>query len=311
MTSSTIGVDISKDRLDTHRQPDGAVGQFPNTKAGYRAFLKWAGSDVLRIVFEPTGPYHRAFEGACAKAGLPLCKVNPLQARRFAQATGTHAKTDAVDAHLLARMGAVLAIKSRPVADERLAELRELRIAHQALLKERTRIKNRRQTLTVALLKRRHDQRLRQIKREVEEVMAAILERIKAEETMARRFEILTSIPGIGQIAAIALIIDMPELGELDAKQVASLAGVAPITRQSGNWGGKAMIGGGRKHLRDALFMPALVATRFNTDLKAVYERLRAAGKPHKLAITAVMRKLIVLANALIKNDRKWEPRMA
>jgi transposase len=285
--------------------------QFPNTRAGHSAFLKSAGSDVLRIVFEPTGPYHRAFEGRLAKAGLPLCKVNPLQARRFAQSIGTHAKTDRVDARLLARMGAILAIESRPVASEHLAELRELRQAHQALIKERTRIKNRRQILTVALLKRRHDQRLRQIEREVEEIVAAILERISAQETMARRFAILTSIPGIGQIAAIALIIDMPELGELNARQAASLAGVAPITRQSGNWRGKAMIGGGRKHLRDALFMPALVAARFNNDLRTVYERLTAAGKPPKLAITAVMRKLIVLANALIRNDRKWAPRMA
>lgn len=307
----TIGVDISKDKIDVHRLPDGDNKQFSNTKTGHRAFLKWAGTDIERIVYEPTGPYHRAFEGACAKAGIPLCKVNPKKARRFAEAVGTHAKTDAVDALLLARMGSVLSIKSRPVADEKLCQLRELRVAHQALIKERTRVKNRRQTLTVPLLKYQHDQRLEQIDEEITEVLAMISDLIEQDEGMARQFEILTSIPGIGQIAAIALVIEMPELGNLDAKQAASLAGLAPITRQSGNWCGKARIGGGRKHLRDALYMPALVAMRFNDDMKAVYQRLTAAGKPPKLAITAVMRKLIVLANALIKKDRKWEPKTA
>lgn len=309
--NNTIGVDISKDKFDAHRLPDSASKQFANSKTGHRAFIKWAGPAVERIVFEPTGPYHRAFEGACAKAGLPLCKVNPKQARRFAQALGTHAKTDAVDARLLARMGTALPIKSRPVADEKLLQLRELRIAHQALIKERTRIKNRRQTFTVPLLKRQHDQRLKTVDRDIKAVLVAIIDLIQTDETMAKRFAILTSIPGVGEITAACLIIDMPELGKLDPGQAASLAGLAPMTRQSGQWRGKARIGGGRKHLRDALFMPAMVAMRFNDDLKAVYQRLTKAGKPPKLAITAVMRKLLILANALIKQDRNWTKKPA
>ena len=130
--------------------------------------------------------------------------------------------------------------------------------------------------------------------------------RIKADPGLARRYEILTSIPGVGPVAAIALIIEMPELGAMSSKEAASLAGLAPITRQSGTWKGKARIGGGRTALRCMLFMPAVIATRFNAPLQQVHRTLIAAGKPWKVAITAVMRKLIVLANALIRDDRKW-----
>ena len=309
MSNPTIGIDISKDRLDTCRLPDGTTRQFANTRSGHRAFLRWAGSEVARVVFEPTGPYHRAFEAACAAAGLPLCKVNPLQARRFAQALGTRAKTDRVDAAMLAKMGVALELESVPVPDQTLRELKELRQAHQALVKERTRIRNRRGTLTLPLLKRRHEQRLKQIEREIGELIEAITTRIQNDPVMARRFALITSIPGIGPVAAIALIVEMPELGDLEAKQAASLAGLAPMTRQSGAWRGKATIGGGRKDLRDALYMPALVAARYNPDLKAKYDQLRAAGKPAKVAITAIMRKLIILANTLVKDNRMWQPK--
>ena len=156
------------------------------------------------------------------------------------------------------------------------------------------------------MLKRQHDNRLRQIERDIADVIAAITALIADDKALARRYDILTSIPGLGQIAAIALIADMPELGTIEAKQIASLAGLAPFARSSGNWRGKARIGGGRKTLRDAIYMPALVAARFNNDLRDFYQRLITAGKPPKAAITAVMRKLIVLANALIRDNRCW-----
>ncbi|MEM1409505.1 MAG: IS110 family transposase [Pseudomonadota bacterium] len=311
MTEPIIGVDISKDRLDAHRLPDGTVRQFPNTRSGRRAFLAWAGHDVNRIVYEPTGPYHRAFEAACRDADLPLCKINPLQARRFAEAIGTRAKTDQVDAVLLARMGLTLDLDPTPVAGKALRELKELRQVHQALIQERTRLRNRLKTLTVALVKQFHMQRLKRIELEINEVIDAIMARIESDPVMAQRFAILTSIPGLGTIATMTLIIEMPELGNLEAKQAASLAGLAPMIRQSGQWNGKARIIGGRKHLRDALFMPALVACHHNLDMAAKYQALTAAGKPAKVAITAVMRKLIVLANALVKADRKWQPKPA
>ena len=142
----------------------------------------------------------------------------------------------------------------------------------------------------------------------IEDEIAAL---IASDRELARKFAILTSIAGVSQVTAFALIIDMPEPGTLDGKKVASLAGLAPMTRQSGRWKGKAFITGGRAHLRQALHMPALVATRFNPDLKAKYDALRKAGKPAKVAITAVMRKLIVLANALIRDDRSWARKLA
>lgn len=311
MTDITIGIDISKDHLDAHRLPDGATRQFANTRHGHKAFMAWAGDAVNRIVYEPTGPYHRAFEAACAAAGLPLCKVNPLQARRFAQACGTRAKTDKVDAMLLARMGMALNLGPTLVTDKALQDLKELRQVHQALICERTRLRNRVKTLSIALVKRRHNQRLKRIELEISEIIDAIMSRIKADPAMAQRFAVIASIPGLGPIAAITLIIEMPELGDLDAKQAASLAGLAPITRQSGKWHGKARITGGRKHVRDALYMPALVACRHNPDMAAKYQNLIAAGKPAKVAMTAIMRKLIVLANTLVKANRKWTEKHA
>lgn len=311
MTDITIGVDISKEHLDAHRLPGGAARQFANTRHGHKAFMDWAGEDVHRIVYEPTGPYHRAFEAVCAAEGLPLCKVNPLQARHFAEAIGARAKTDKVDAMMLARMGMTLTMEPIAVADKALRDLKELRQVHQALITERTRLKNRLKTLTIALVKRRCNQRLKRIELEIAEIVDAIMIRIKADCAMAQRFAVISSIPGLGPIAAITLIIEMPELGELEAKQAASLAGLAPMSRQSGQWHGKARIIGGRKQLRDALFMPALVACRHNPDMAAKYQDLIEKGKPPKVAITAVMRKLIVLANALVKADRKWRPNTA
>jgi transposase len=311
MTLSTIGIDISKETLDVHRMSDGASRRFSNDKAGHKALIVWIGGDAARVVFEPTGPYHRAFEHALAKAGLPLVKVNPRQARRFAEATGKLAKTDRLDAALLARMGALLAIEPRPARSKALAELKELHIAREALVKDRTAAKNRAKIRTLALLKRQNAQRLDQIERQIAAIDAAILAFIEANAELAKRFAILTSIPGVSQITAFALLIEMPELGTLEARQAASLAGLAPVARQSGRWTGRAFIRGGRARVRQALYMPALVAARFNPELKAKYTQLVKAGKSAKLALTALMRKLIVLANALLRARRTWTPKLA
>jgi len=254
MINDTIGVDISKDSLDAQRLSDGASRHFGNDKAGIRALVKWLGqSFVARVVFEPTGPYHRAFERALGQAGLPLVKVNPRQARRFAEATGKLAKTDRLDAKLLARMGAVLEIEPRPICTATIAKLRELHGARDALIKDRTAAKNRAKALTLALLKKLNAQRLEQIERQLAALEAEILALIEADAELADRFAILTSIPGLAKITAFALLIEMPELGALEAGQAAALAGLAPIARQSGRWTGKAFIKGGRANVRNAL----------------------------------------------------------
>ncbi|MEP6565937.1 MAG: IS110 family transposase [Mesorhizobium sp.] len=309
MTEITIGVDISKETLDAYRFPDGESRRFDNTGKGHKALMRWIGAPPARVVYEPTGPYHRGFERRLAEAGLPLVKVNPRQARRFAEATGKLAKTDRCDAAMLARMGAVLALTARPLRSLLLNELKDLHMARTALIKDRTAARNRAKTLTLALLRRQNGERLRQIQRQLGDIDQTILMSIKADLDLAQRLDILTSIPGVSNTTAFALIIDMPELGTLEPPEAASLAGLAPVARQSGTWTGRAFIRGGRANVRQALYMPALVAIRFNPDLKAKYETLKAAGKPPKVAITALMRKLIILANALIKAQRKWTPK--
>lgn len=311
MSEITIGVDISKDSLDAHRFPEGEVRRFANSAAGYRSLIDWIGPTVDRVVFEPTGPYHAAFERALSQRGLPLVKVNPRQARRFAEATGKLAKTDPLDAALLARMGALLQLEARPAPTEALSELRQLHLARAGLIKDRTAAQTRAKVLTLPLLKEQNGERLEQIKQQIAAIDAEILRRIRADDEMSRRYAILVSIPGVARLTAFALLIEMPELGALEPGQAASLAGLAPIARQSGRWNGHAFIRGGRGNVRRALYMPALVAIRFNPDLKAKYDVLIAAGKPAKLAIAAIMRKIVVLANALLKAGRTWTPKEA
>ena len=312
MTQYTAGVDISKEHLDACRLPDGDVMQFANDKAGLRDLIKWIGAlPVERIVYEPTGAYHRALEDALSAAGMPLVKVNPFQARRFAQACGMRAKTDRVDAQMLARMGMALQPDCTSVPSKIQRDLKALAVARQALIKDRTAAKNRAKQITVTLLQRQNDKRLRQIADDLKAIQASMLGLINNDAQLQRRLQIISSIPGMGTITALSLIVEMPELGALEAKQIASLAGLAPHPRESGQWKGKRFVGAGRKLLREALYMPALVASRFNPDMKLKYQQLTKAGKPPKLAITAIMRKLINLANAPIKNNRIWSQKMA
>jgi transposase len=300
-----IGIDVSKATLDAHVYPAGIDRQFANTAKGHKALIAWLAQwPVERIVYEATATYHRALEAALAD--WPCVKLNPERARRFAQATGTLAKTDRIDAMLLARMAATLQPPIRPARSPGQLKLAELINARDGLVRDRTALKNREKNLTIAILKRQCKQRLNQIERHIEALDGEIAAIIAADAKLARRHEILTSIGGLGTITANQLIATMPELGTLENKQAASLAGLAPVARQSGQWKGKSFIRGGRANVRQALYMPALVAARFNPDLKAKYQQLLAQGKPAKVAITAVMRKLIVTANALLKADRLW-----
>lgn len=309
MSKPTIGVDISKDHLDACRWPDGESIRVANDAAGHRRLLRWIGGEVARVTFEATGAYHAAFERALHRADVPYAKLNPARVRRFAEAIGTQAKTDRVDARLLARMGAMIEPRPQAPAPALLAELHELQLARTALIRERTAATNRAGRLTLALLKRQHAARLRQIERALDEVDAAIAALLASDAGLARKVEILRSIPGVSLVTAAAILAEMPELGTLEAAAASSLSGLAPFTRESGTWKGQARIGGGRRDLRRALYLPALSAARFNPDLKAVYDRLRAKGKPAKLALVAVMRKLIILANVLVRDDRIWQNR--
>ena len=307
MTNHVLGVDISKASLDVHLVPTGETQQFANNTVGFRRLIAWLrGRPAGRVVYEPTGAWHRDFERVLGNAGLPLSRVNPLQARRFAQALGQKAKTDAVDARMLAAMGQVLDLpRSRPPSQWQ-SELRELHTARLALAKDRTATQNRQKQACLPLVKRQCASRLRHIERQLKALEAEMLKHIKADSAQARALEILTSIPGIGAITAVAVLAEMPEIGSLDSKAAASLAGLAPVTRQSGTWQGHSFVQGGRRRLRQALYMPAVSAISCNPDLARKYRQLCSAGKPPKVAITAVMRKLLLLANALIAKDKTW-----
>lgn len=277
----TIGIDISQKTLDAHAHPSGNRRQFANSASGFAALIAWLGNWTIdRIAYEATGTYHRALEQAIA--AWPLVKINPLRARRFAQATGTLAKTDRIDAVILARMAATLQPDIRPVRSKALLQLAELMNARDGLMRDRTALKNREKNLTIALLKRQAKQRLDQIARQIETIDAQAQTLIDADPDLVRKRDIIASIKGVGPITPAYLVATMPELGTLENKQAASLAGLAPVTRQSGQWKGKSHIQGGRANVRQALYMPALVAARFNPDLKAKYTALIAPENPPK-----------------------------
>lgn len=304
----TIGIDISKARLDVFRLPGNEQTKFENNEDGHKKLLKWLGGPetVERIVYEPTSRFHQRLERVLSVGGFSLAKVNPWQGRRFSQACGVRVKTDTIDARMLAVMGRSLPLGEPYIPDENQRKLKELQVARQALIKDQTAAKNRSKGLTLPVLKKQSKRRLAQIQKDMEAIEAAMQAIVKADPVMARNLVILCSIPAIGSVTAMAILAELPEIGTLTPAAVASLTGLAPFTRESGQFKGKRFIQGGRKPLRDALYMSALVATRFNQDMKIFYQRLIQNGKPHKVALTAVMRKIILLANTLVKQDRVW-----
>ncbi|WP_084572904.1 IS110 family transposase [Methylocapsa aurea] len=210
--------------LDAHRLADGASRRFANDKAGCKALIKWlAATAAARVVFEPTGPYHRVLERALDAAGVPIARVNPRQARRFAEAAGKLVKTDRADAAMLARMGEVLDLRPRPCVSQTIAELKELHLARAALVKDHTADKNRAKAITLPLLEKQNKKRLAEIDVKIDEIDAAIGKLVNDDVQLARRFEILLSIPGVSKITAFALLIEMPELGTLEGKQAATM----------------------------------------------------------------------------------------
>jgi transposase len=308
----TIGIDISKESLDAYLHPEGIARQFPNDGKGHARLIAWATPmQPTRVVFEATGRYHRALEMALGKAGSPAVKINPLQARRFAEATGKRVKTDPIDAAMLARFGAVMRPEVPPAKDETIDVLAELLAARRGLIKDRTAASNRGKSLTLPMLKRQYQQHRKQIDGQIEAIDREWMSILAANPTLQTRLDILVSIPGVGAVTAIALLVDMPELGTMDAKQAASLAGLAPVTRQSGTWKGKSFIQGGRASIRHAIYMPALAAIQYNLQLKEKYEALCRAAKPAKVALVAIMRRIVIIANALLRDNRKWTPNVA
>ncbi len=306
------GIDVSKAWLDVYLHPIGQTFRFPNSKEGIEFLcLELAGTDVALAVVEATGKLHRLAHRMLGAAGYPVAVINPLRSRKFAEALGQLAKTDKIDARLLALYGTSLSPKATPVPARILAELQELVLARQALKADETMLKNRYGTAESKVLKRLLQRQLDVCARAVKELDAAIHALLERDPCLKRRYTILTSINGIGPVVAATLAACLSELGLLPAAKIAALAGVAPFDDDSGGRRGLRRIQGGRAPVRKALYMAAVSAVRCNPDLKAFYGRLRANGKQPKLALTAVMRKLTALANTLIREDRHWTPQHA
>jgi len=301
------GIDVSKAHLDVYLHPNGSDRRFSNDKTGWRALRDWLSeADLQGVVYEATGSYHKGVERYLGMHGFPIARLDARRARRFAEALGVNAKTDPVDARILAQFGAFLKPATKPLPDPTLEHLKELVAARRGLVKQGTRVANKSKTVTSPLLKRQLRQSAKQAKRQIKQIDAQCHEIVMSDPASAQHLAILMSIPAIGEVTAMTLLAEMPELGNLSDKQAASLMGVAPMARDSGAFRGKRHIRGGRAQVRQAVYMAALVATRFNADMKRKYETLVKNGKPPKVALTAVMRKLIILANALIRDNRTW-----
>ena len=303
-----VGLDVSQASLEACRHPSGETARFGNDRAGIEALAKWCGDSLQWLVYEPTGDLHRLLEERLAER-LPLARLNPLQARRFAEAMGRRAKTDEVDARMLAWMGATRddLRRVRRRGDDG-SELDELVTARDALVRDLAAVRNRARRAASGLLGKLYRNRLLQARRHLKAVDARVRELVRADSERKRRFEVLGSIAGIGDVVAATLLVEMPELGSIGNRQAASLAGLAPWARESGQWSGRRCIGGGRSRPRRQLYMAALTAIRHNPDMKRLHQRLRERGKPGKVALAAVMRKLVILANVLLREDRLWKP---
>jgi transposase len=305
------GIDVSKDWLDVYVHPAGRSFRVENSLLGFRRLqrqLETHGLRPERVVMEATGKFHRLAFRTLSAWGYGVAVVNPLRARRFAQAYGALAKTDRIDARLLALMGQSLAPQPNVPASQQLEDLQEMVNAHSAAHAEAVALRNRLGQSTIPFIKAELKRRCTSLDGHVKRLEAKIAEMIEADPGLSARYAILVSIPGIGATTAAAVLAGLSELGQCSGKAAALLAGLAPIADDSGKRQGQRYIQGGRMPVRNALYMAALSAARFNPDLKVVYQRLCAAGKPPKLALTAVMRKLVVLANALITQNRLWQP---
>ena len=295
------GIDIAKASLQLHLQSKSY--DLPNTPAGYAQLIKRLETvPGVHIICEATGGYERAVVAALHAALIPVSVLNPARVRQFARASGHLAKTDPIDAAVLSAFGQAFAPAPTPPRSAVEIKLAALVTRRAQLLELRSAETQRADTCADAALGKLFTAWLTQVKKQIAKVEALIEELLEAQEALASQVQRLDDIMGVGRITAVAVLAAMPELGQLNRGQAAALAGLAPYNRDSGNWAGQRHIGGGRAEARTALYMAALTASRSNPLLKAFYDRLIAAGKKPKVALTAVMRKLIVLMNHLLKN---------
>ena len=300
MTTIYAGLDIAKSNLQLHL--GGRFHELPNTPSGHRRLCKLLRARPgVHVIGEATGGYERDVVAALHTSNLPVSVLNPARVRHFARAQGQRAKTDSIDASVLAAYGQAFQPKPTPprsLVQQQLTELVRRRAQIVDLLVAQ---RQQAQRLTLPRLRRQAQSLVRRLERDLAQIEAQLKELRQQTPEVDQRVAKLEAITSVGTITAVAVLAELPELGSLNRRQAAALAGLAPHPRESGQWHGRRTIGGGRAPVRRALYMAALVAARSNRQLKTFYERLRLAGKPAKVALTAVMRKLVVLMNHVLK----------
>jgi transposase len=308
MDTIVVGIDVSKDRLDVHVLPAGEAFAVSRDAAGLEALVaRLLPLSPTTVAVEATGGFETVVAANLAAVSLPVVVVNPAQVRAFAQALGKRAKTDPIDAVVIARFVEAIRPEVRPLPDEETQALSDL-------------VARRRQIIAMIVAERQREKRaarrtkksiarlLKALQKELTAIDEDIDDAVRGSPAWREKEDLLASVKGVGPAIARTIIAELPELGTLDRRQVAALVGLAPFTRQSGQWRGRSFIGGGRATVRSAIFMGAMVAARWNPQLKAFHQRLVIAGKPKMVAIIAVARKLLTILNAILRDRRPWKP---
>jgi transposase len=301
-----VGIDVAKARVDVFVRGTGERRSFEREQE-LPQLTEWLTAVAPElVVMEATGGFESVVAAALAGAGLGVAVVNPRQVRDFAKATGRLAKTDKLDAEVLAHFAEAVRPQVRPLLDEHTSELQSLVQRRRQLIDMMTSERNRRGATRSASMKKSIDKHLKWLERQLGALDKDIGKRVRKSELWREHDELLQSVPGVGRVLSVTLLTSLPELGTLDRRSIAALVGVAPLNNDSGNHRGKRRTWGGRAEVRAVLYMAAVAGTRFNSVLGALYTRLVAAGKPKKVAIVACMRKLLTILNAMMKSRTTW-----
>ncbi len=311
MDATVVGIDVSKNQLDVHIRGQNESFVVPRDVEGLAALIeRLRPLEPLTIGLEATGGFETFVAAGLASAGLPVVVVNPAQVRAFANALGKRAKTDPIDAAVIAHFVEATAPEMRPLRDEETRLLADL-VARRRQIVAMIVAERQREMHAPARVKKSIVRLLKALRRELDSLDGDIDESVKGSPIWREKEDLLASVPGIGTTIARTLLAELPELGTLDRRKIVALVGLAPWTRQSGQWRGKSFIGGGRASVRAALFMGAMVAARYNPALKAFRDTLVAAGKPKLVAIIATARKLLVILNAIVRDKKPWADQTA
>ncbi len=312
MDAIVVGIDVAKDRLDICVRPSGESFVVARNSAGIEDLAERLKKVAPRVVaIEATGGFETVVAAGLAAAGVPIIVVNPAQVRAFAQALGKRAKTDPIDAAVIAHFVEATKAQPRPLADETTRLLADLVTRRRQIVEMMAAEGQRDSRLTNKRLKKSIARLRKALEKELAEIDSELDDHVRGSPVWAEKEDLLASVPGVGPVVARTLIAELPELGSLDRRKIAALVGLAPWTRQSGQWRGRSFIGGGRKSVRKVLFMAAMVAARHNPTLKTFRDTLVAIGKPKLVALIAVARKLLIILNAIVRDKRPWQPKSA